>query len=63
MPGKHPPADKPEQIEQAIHVDGGPRVMLDSELARRYGVTTTALRRLLATPGELVEQIRKRETA
>jgi hypothetical protein len=32
-----------EQIEQAIHVVRGQRVMLDSDLARLYGVTTAAL--------------------
>ncbi len=33
----------PAQIEQAIHVVRGQRVMLDSDLARLYGVTTAAL--------------------
>jgi hypothetical protein len=31
------------EIEQAIHVVRGHRVMLDSDLARLYGVTTSAL--------------------
>ena len=31
-----------EQIEQAIHIARGQRVMLDSDLARLYGVTTMA---------------------
>ena len=32
-----------KQLEQAIHVIRGQRVMLDSDLARLYGVTTAAL--------------------
>ncbi len=32
-----------EEIEQAIHVVRGQRVMLDADLARLYGVTTAAL--------------------
>jgi hypothetical protein len=32
-----------KEIEQAIHVLRGHRVMLDSDLARLYGVTTSAL--------------------
>jgi hypothetical protein len=34
---------RPEQIEQAIKVVRGHRVLLDSDLARLYGVTTAAL--------------------
>jgi len=34
---------RPEQIEQAIQVLRGQRVLLDSDLARLYGVTTAAL--------------------
>jgi hypothetical protein len=41
------PANKsvltPAAIEAAIHIIRGQRVMLDSDLARLYGVTTTAL--------------------
>jgi hypothetical protein len=33
----------PAEIEQAIHVMRGQRVMLDSELAKMYGVSTTRL--------------------
>jgi hypothetical protein len=33
----------PEEIEKAIHVVRGHRVMFDSDLARLYGVTTSAL--------------------
>ena len=36
-----------EQIEQAIKVVRGQRVMLDSDLARLYGVTTAALNQAL----------------
>jgi hypothetical protein len=36
-------AVRPEQIERAILVVRGQRVMLDSDLARLYGVTTAAL--------------------
>jgi hypothetical protein len=38
-----PAAIQPEQIEQAILVVRGQRVLLDSDLARLYGVTTAAL--------------------
>jgi ORF6N domain len=42
---KHVPSKliRAERIEQAIRVLRGQRVMLDSELARLYGVTTAAL--------------------
>ena len=42
---KNPPptTTQPEQIEQAIVVLRGQRVMLDSDLALLYGVTTAAL--------------------
>ncbi len=33
----------PDQIEPLVHVVRGQRVMLDSDLARLYGVTTSAL--------------------
>jgi hypothetical protein len=33
----------PSQIEQVIHIVRGQRVILDSELAKLYGVTTAAL--------------------
>src|SRR2546426_607647 len=32
-----------EQVEQSIHIFRGQRVMLDSDLARLYGVTTMVL--------------------
>jgi hypothetical protein len=38
-----PPLVRPEQLEQAIKVVRGQRVLLDADLARLYGVTTTAL--------------------
>src|SRR5437867_2884035 len=34
---------RPDEIEQVIHVVRGQRVMLDSDLARLYGVATKAL--------------------
>jgi hypothetical protein len=34
---------EPSEIEAAIHIVRGQRVMLDSDLARLYGVTTTRL--------------------
>jgi hypothetical protein len=34
---------RPEQIEHAIHIVRGQRVMLDFDLAKLYGVTTTVL--------------------
>ncbi len=37
------PAARAEQIEQAIRVVRGQRVMLDADLARLYGVRTAAL--------------------
>ena len=40
---KSSPAPQAEQIEQAIKVLRGQRVILDSELARLYGVTTAAI--------------------
>ena len=33
----------PERIEQSIYVLRGQRVMIDSDLARLYGVATSAL--------------------
>ena len=51
---------RPEHIERAIHIVRGQRVIVDADLAKLYGVTTAALNQaLLATPGELVEQINK----
>src|SRR5437868_1268620 len=38
-----PATIQPEQIERAIQIVRGQRVMLDSDLARLYGVTTAAL--------------------
>ena len=38
----------PAEIEQAIHVVRGQRVMLDSDLARLYGVTTSRLNEQLS---------------
>ena len=38
-----PTAIRPQQIEQAIVVLRGQRVLLDSDLARLYGVATKAL--------------------
>ena len=37
------PKVSPAELEQAIHVVRGQRVMLDSDLAKLYGVTTSAL--------------------
>jgi len=33
----------PREVEEVIHVVRGHRVVLDADLARFYGVTTTAL--------------------
>ena len=33
----------PDQIESLVHIVRGQRVMLDSDLAQLYGVTTKAL--------------------
>jgi hypothetical protein len=44
--GKKKPSNEivtPERIEKAIHVVRGQRVMLDSDLADLYGVTTSRL--------------------
>lgn len=54
------------EIEQAIHVVRGHRVMLDSDLARLYGVTTSALnqavkRNLERFPEDFAYQLTKRE--
>jgi hypothetical protein len=44
MARKQSPATiRPDQIERAIQIVRGQRVMLDSDLARLYGVTTAAL--------------------
>ncbi len=50
MAKKKPPqsAITPAEIEQAIHVVRGQRVMLDSDLARLYGVTTSRLNEQLS---------------
>ena len=40
---KSPSKVSPTEIEEAIHVVRGQRVMLDSDLAKLYGVTTSAL--------------------
>jgi hypothetical protein len=42
MAKDHPPT-RPEQIERAIQIVRGQRVMLDADPARLYGVTTMAL--------------------
>jgi hypothetical protein len=49
---KDPPLVRPEQIEQAIKVVRGQRVMLDSDLARLYGVTTSALNQAVSRNAE-----------
>ena len=41
-------ASTPAEIEQAIHVVRGQRVMLDSDLAKLYGVTTSRLNEQLS---------------
>jgi len=41
-----------ERIERAIHVDRGQRVMLDSDLADLYGVTTSRLNEQVSRNGE-----------
>lgn len=45
MSKKKPQRDivEPREIERAVHVVRGQRIMLDSDLARLYGVTTAAL--------------------
>jgi hypothetical protein len=40
---KTTPVVSPNEIEQSIHIVRGQRVMLDSDLAKLYGVTTSAL--------------------
>lgn len=42
------PTITPAEIEQAIHVVRGQRVMLDSDLAKLYGVTTSRLNEQLS---------------
>jgi ORF6N domain len=54
------------EIEQAIHVVRGHRVMLDSDLARLYGVTTSALNQAVKRnperfPEDFAYQLTKRE--
>ena len=54
------------EIEQAIHLVRGHRVMLDSDLARLYGVTTSALnqavkRNLERFPEDFAYQLTKLE--
>lgn len=58
----------PEEIEQAIHVVRGQRVMLDSNLAKLYGVTTAALnqavkRNVERFPEDFAYQLTKQEFA
>lgn len=48
MGKKKTKAITPAEIEQAIHVVRGQRVMLDSELAKLYGVTTGRLNEQLS---------------
>ncbi len=43
MPRRQPPALVPGQLDALIHTVRGQRVMLDSDLAELYGVTTSAL--------------------
>lgn len=42
----------PERIEQSIHLIRGQRVMIDSDLARLYGVSTSRLNEQVARNGE-----------
>ena len=56
------------EIEQAIHVIRGQRVMLDSDLARLYGVTTGALNQAVKRnaerfPGDFAFQLTQQEFA
>ncbi len=52
MPKKKPTAITTEQIESAIHIVRGQRVMLDSDLAKLYGVTTMALNQAVRRNGD-----------
>jgi division protein CdvB (Snf7/Vps24/ESCRT-III family) len=56
----------PEQIENAIYVVRGQRVMLDADLARMYGVRTSALnqavsRNLERFPDDFAFQLTQQE--
>lgn len=56
----------PAEIEQAIHVIRGQRVMLDSDLAKLYGVTTSRLNEQLSRnknrfPEDFVFQLTQQE--
>ena len=60
------PAVSPQAIEQAIHVIRRQRVMLDSDLAKLYGVTTSALnqavkRNAVRFPDDFAYQLTKQE--
>jgi len=67
VPRKKPPVPAPvEQIERAIHVIRGQRVMLDSDLAELYGVPTKALvqavkRNLDRFPDDFAHQLTEQE--
>ncbi len=55
-----------ERIENAIHVVRGQRVMLDSDLAKLYGVTTSRLneqvtRNRTRFPGDFAYQLTQQE--
>src|SRR3954451_9764453 len=57
-----------EQIEQAIHVIRGQRVMLDADLAKLYGVMTKRLNEQVARnrdrfPGDFAYQLTSQEVA
>jgi ORF6N domain len=57
-----------EQLEQSIHVVRGVRVMLDSDLARLYGVTTSTLNQAVRRnrarfPNDFAYQLTQQEFA
>jgi hypothetical protein len=57
-----------DQIQNMVRVVRGQRVMLDSDLARLYGVTTTRLNQQVARnrnrfPGDFAYQLTQQEVA
>ena len=67
MPAKATPAVRAEQIEQSIQVIRGQRVMLDTDLARLYGVPVKALNQAVKRnsdrlPLDFMFRLTKKET-
>jgi hypothetical protein len=48
VPKPHLGVPSPDRIEQSIHLIRGQRVMIDSDLARLYGVSTSRLNEQVA---------------